>query len=383
MAQSTMNTTAGQGLPGQAVLGQGMGLVEGTTAVTVGLKARLLYSLALPPVLAIVLIVGIGATQNSSFVSGPTWSNIGITSSYLVITVCGEGLVMIAGGIDLSVGAEFLAGAMTAAAASHAGVDVPFSIVLGVLAGFAVGLLNGLLVIYVATSPIIVTLGTLFAVTALVTTISGGYPIGPLSNSFSSVGSSALLHIPSLVFYAVAIAILVHVLLEYTTVGTRLRSIGGNRDAAISLGLPVRTLTIGVYVLSGCLAAFAGVLQASNLGAADSSYGSNLELDAIAAVIVGGVSVYGAVGSVTGMVAGGLLLSLLTIALVLLHYSGSMQPFAIGVVMIAAVSIDRLRRRRMFRVSIRGRPQPGPVRPPMTSSLRNAVKGQSGVASGK
>ena len=148
--------------------------------------------------MAIVLIVAIGATQNSSFVSGPTWSNIGITSSYIVITVCGEGLVMIAGGIDLSVGAEFLAGAMTAAAASNAGIGVAASIVIGVLAGLAIGLLNGLLVIYVATSPIIVTLGTLFAVTALVTTASGGYPIGPLSNSFSSVGSSTFLHIPSL-----------------------------------------------------------------------------------------------------------------------------------------------------------------------------------------
>ena len=92
---------------------------EGTTAVTVGLRARLLYSLALPPIVAIVLIVVIGATQNSSLLSGPTWGNIGITSSYLVITVCGEGLVLIAGGIDLSVGAEFLAGAMTAAAASR------------------------------------------------------------------------------------------------------------------------------------------------------------------------------------------------------------------------------------------------------------------------
>ena len=126
------------------------------------------------------------------------------------------------------------------------------------LAGLAIGLLNGLLVIYVAASPIIVTLGTLFAVTALVTTASGGYPIGPLSTSFARVGSSSLFHIPSLVFYAVGIAVLVHILLEYTTIGTRLRSIGGNRDAAISLGLPVRTLTIGVYVLSGCLAAFAG-----------------------------------------------------------------------------------------------------------------------------
>ena len=241
-----------------------------------------------------------------------------------------------------------------------------------------------LLVIYVATSPIIVTLGTLFAVTALVTTVSGGYPIRPLSNSFSSVGSSSLFHVPSLVFYAVGIAIVVHILLEYTTIGTRLRSIGGNRDAAISLGLPVRTLTIGVYVLSGCLAAFAGVLQASNLGAADSSFGSNLELDAIAAVIVGGVSVYGAVGSVTGMVAGGLLLSLLSIALVLLHYSGSMQPFVVGLVMIGAVSVDRLRRRRMFQVSIRGRPQPEAMKTSTPSRLRAALAhGASGIRTEK
>lgn len=350
-------------------------LLDGMTAVTVGIRARLLYSLALPSIVVIVLIVCVGATQNSSFYSGPTWSNIGITSSYLVITACGEGLVMVAGGIDLSVGAEFLAGAMTAAAVNNAGVDVATSIIIGILAGFAIGLLNGLLVSYMAISPIIVTLGTLFAITSLITTTSRGYPIGPLSNSFDSVGSSTLFYIPSLVFYAIGIALLAHVLLEYTTIGTRLRSIGGNRDAAISLGLPVRPLTIGVYVLSGCLAAFAGVLQASNLGAADSSYGSNLELDAIAAVIVGGVSVYGAVGSVMGMVAGGLLLSLLTIALVLFHFAGSMQEFVVGLVMIGAVSVDQLRRRRMFSISLRGRPTREGVSTSRTSDLRDTVAG--------
>ena len=166
-------------------------------------------------------------------------------------------------------------------------------------------------------------------------------------------------------------------MLEYTTIGIRLRSIGGNKDAAISLGLPVRTLTIGVYVLSGCLAAFAGVLQASNLGAADSSFGTNLELDAIAAAIVGGVSVYGAVGSVAGMVAGGLLLSLLSIALVLLHYSGTMQPFVVGLVMIGAVTIDRIRRRRMFQISIRGRPDREHAKIPTTTDARRAVANAS------
>jgi ribose/xylose/arabinose/galactoside ABC-type transport system permease subunit len=187
----------------------------------------------------------------------------------------------------------------------------------------------------------------------LVSTASGGYSIGPLSSGFDNIGGGTLFHVPSLVFFALGIALLMHVLLEYTTLGTRYRTIGGNRDAAVALGLPVRRLTMFAYVLSGCLAAFAGVLQASNLGAADPSSGTDLELNVIAAVIVGGVSVYGAVCSVTGMVAGAVLLSSLTIALVLLHFSGTLQPCVVGIVLIAAVALDGLRRRKMFRFSIR------------------------------
>lgn len=334
----------------------------GATAITVGWRARLLYSLALPPVVAIVLIVGIGATQTSTFLAGATWSNIGVTSSYVVITVCGEGLVMLTAGIDLSVGSEFLAGAVTAAALSTTGASVPASMAGGVGAGLGVGLLNGLLISLIDVSPIIVTLGTLFMVSALVTTISGGTPIGPLSSSFGSVGTTTVFSIPALVFYALAIAIAVHVVLEYTTVGVQLRSMGGNRAAAVSLGLPIRSLTIGVYALCGCLAALGGVLQASNLGAADASFGGgNYELNAIAAAIIGGVSVFGAIGSVAGMVAGAVLLSMLSIALVLLHLGGTMQPFVIGVVMIAAVVVDQLRRHRAKRIAARGQVLAGGV----------------------
>jgi len=155
------------------------------------------------------------------------------------------------------------------------------------------------------------------------------------------------------VFIAVAVAVAAHVLLRYSTFGIKLRAIGGNRFAVDGLGLNARRISVIIYVVTGMVAAFAGVLEAAYLGAGSPTFGSDLELQVIAAVVIGGVSVFGAVGEVSGMVLGSILLSLLTVGLLLLHFAGSMEDFVVGLVMIVAVSIDRVRRSQMFRVSKR------------------------------
>lgn len=325
----------------------------GRPSVDLPVRQRLLGSLSLPAILAIVLITFGGYTQSSAFLTKATWINILTTASFTGIVACFEGLVMISGGLDLSVGSSFLAGAMTSAWAVVHGHSIGFAILATFVVGGGVGLINGFLANYVGISPIIATLGTMFAVASVVQTLSGGMALGPTPDRFHSLGGGELLSVPYPVFIALGVAVVAHVLLEYTTFGPKLRGVGGNRGAMTNIGLNAKLLSTSVYVLCGAMASFSGLLQAANLGAGDPSFGGDLGLQAIAAVVIGGVSVFGAIGTVTGMVAGAILLSLITVAISLLHWSGTMQDFAVGSVMILAVSLDRLRRSQMFRLSAR------------------------------
>ena len=319
---------------------------------SIPLAQRVKTSPSLPVVAAIVVFTIIGIAETSEFLNGQIWVNIIRDASFTAIVACFEGLVIISGGLDLSVGASFLAGAMTAGALSQAHGDA-LAIVGAGGVGIGIGLLNGLLISYLALSPIIITLGTLFATTSVVTTLSGAATIGPLSNSFTVIAEGTWGPIPVVVFYALGIAVCAHVMLEHSSFGTRIRATGGNRGAARALGLNPRRVSTAVYVLSGLFAAWAGLLEAANLGAASPTYGSDLELQVIAAVVIGGTSIYGAIGSMSGAVFGSILLSILATGLILLHINGTMQDFVVGVVIILAVGADQLRNKLMFRTSVR------------------------------
>jgi ribose/xylose/arabinose/galactoside ABC-type transport system permease subunit len=326
--------------------------VVARAATTLSWRHRLTSSLALPVMSVMVLIVVLGSIKNPLFYSPDTWSNILRASSFIIIVACFEALVMISGGIDLSVGASFLAGAMAAAYMVQNTGSIALAFAGALLVGLAIGLINGFLASWLMISPIIATLGTLFGVGAIIITLSGGLAIGPLPESFSQIGNISLGPIPGVFVYAILIAAGVHIVLEYTDWGTRIRAIGGNREAAIKVGINARRTAITVYAMTGMFSALAGLLQAASLGSGSPSFGIGMELKVIAAVIIGGVSIYGAIGTIPGVVAGSVLLSLITVGLVLLQISGSMQNFFIGLVLIIAVIIDRFRKERMFKASV-------------------------------
>lgn len=329
-----------------------VGTVVERASTALSMKDRFSRSLTLPVLLVIALIVVIGATQSHLFIDQATWTNVLRSASYPTIVVCFEGLIMIAGGLDLSVGSTLLAGAMISAEVANSGAGTLLAVLAALGVGAGVGLVNGVLTNWFMISPIIATLGTMFAVSAVVITLSHGLAIGPLPNGFVNFGNTSVGAIPGVFIYAIIIAAVVHIILERTTFGTKIRAIGGNREAANKLGLGTRVNSIMLYILSGAASAFAGMLQAANLGAGDPSFGADIELQAIAAAVIGGVSIYGAIGTVPGMVAGSILLSLITIGLVLLHIAGSMQDFVVGCVLIVAVAIDRIRTIRMFKASL-------------------------------
>jgi ribose transport system permease protein len=334
---------AGSPTPGE--IGTDVAVASGS--ISLGQRVRASRSLGAGG--ALVLFTLIGILETSTFLKGQIWVNITRDASFTAIVACFEALVIISGGIDLSVGASFLAGAMTAGAIDTAHGVVPA--ILGAAGvGIGIGLVNGILISFCSLSAIIVTLGTLFATTSVVTTLSGGATIGPLPNSFTIIGEATWGPVPVLCFYALAIALCAHVVLEHTAIGTAIRATGGNREAARALGLSPRSVSAATYVLAGLFASLAGMLEAANLGASSPTFGTDLELTVIAAVVIGGTSIYGAIGSIPGAVLGSLLLSVLTSGLVLLHINGNMQDFVVGVVIILAVAFDRLRTQRMFRI---------------------------------
>lgn len=319
---------------------------------TIPLGSRVRSSLALPVLIVMGVIVLLGSTRTSLFLAEATWTNILRSASFFIIVACFQGLVMISGGLDLSVGSSFLAGAMTSAFVVDQTGSLPLAVVAAIGAGLAIGAVNGFLTNVLQISPIIATLGTLFMVRAIIETRSRGLSIGPLPKDFTAIAKPMIGFVPAVFLYAVIIAAAAHVVLEYCEFGTHIRASGGDRDAAEKVGINVRATSFILYAACGALSAFAGLLQAASLGAGSPSFGTGVELKVIAAAVIGGISIYGAIGTIPGIVVGSVLLSVITVGIVLLRISGSMQNFVVGLVLIVAVSVDRFRQTRKFRVSI-------------------------------
>jgi|688.fasta_scaffold27971_6 ribose/xylose/arabinose/galactoside ABC-type transport system permease subunit len=300
---------------------------------------------------AIVLFVAFGATQSEQFLNGETWINILRNAVFIAIAGCGATLVLISGGLDLSIGSVFMAAGVASAFLASTGTAIPIAIAAGIAIGAVVGLLNGILVNYAGISAIIVTLGTLFMVRALAVTATGGSPISYLPEEFTAIGQGSALGLPNLIFFSLVIIALAHVLLHYTKFGWNVRAIGGNALAARSMGIDARRYSTVVYAIGGALAAAAGVLMVSRLGSGSPSIGNGFELQVIAAVIIGGTSIFGSIGTIPGTAVGALLLSVLTTGLVLLKVDPAMQNFAVGAVIILAAGLDRVRKNQMFKAS--------------------------------
>jgi ribose transport system permease protein len=316
-----------------------------------------LRRLALSPSPALALTIGLfviyGLTQTSAFANGQVWINVVEDASFTAIVASFVAIVMIGGGLDLSVGSVFAAGSMVSAFLSFHGQGVLVAFLGGILVGAGVGLINGLIVNYVSIPAIIVTLGTLFGVRSLVVHLSQAQPIAPLPASFTGIGQHDLFGLPYVIYVGLIVAALAYLLLHSTTVGWNIRALGANRDAARSSGIRVRALSISLYMLSGSAAALAGALESARLGAGTPTLGTGLELTVIAAAIIGGTSIAGGLGTIPGAALGALLLSVLGTGLILLHVDSTLQDLATGVVLIIAAGLDQLRRRQMFRTSAR------------------------------
>ena len=294
---------------------------------------------------ALVALLAVLSLATDNFLSSYNATVVARTAAFAGIVALGQTLVLLVGGIDLSVGAAAGLSAIVGALMLSSGGIHPYLVIpLTMLFGFALGLVNGVFVAGLRLNPFIVTLATWEIFAGLTLVITKGYPIRPLGAQFGIFGNGAIAGVPLPVVIFLALGILLIWLLTQTRFGRNIFAVGGNREAAIIAGIHVRRVELLVFGLAGMFAALAGILFASRMDAAQPSVGEGWLMSAITAAILGGTSLRGGQGSIIGTMLGALFLAVLPNGTVFLEISGFWQRAIVGFVVLLAVLVDLFRR---------------------------------------
>ena len=300
------------------------------------------------PFFTLVILFVILSIASPNFLTSTNLSSVVRQTAVINIIALGMTVIIIAGGIDLSVGSILaLAGLLGAMTMEKHGIGSGMA--AGMLIGMVCGLANGLMITSLRISPFIVTLGTMGIYRGLALIISKGLPVHEIPPSFSYLGEGTLLGVPFVLWILLLCGIVTHVMLEHTRHGRYAFSIGSNPDAAFYAGVPVKFHTVVVYAGAGLLTGLAGMIEVSRLMTGQPTGGQGYELTAIAAVVIGGGSLRGGEGSVLGTLVGAFIMGLLANGSDLLGTNPYWQQVIIGAVIILAVAFDELRKRRMVK----------------------------------
>jgi ribose transport system permease protein len=297
------------------------------------------------PFLTLILLVAGLAVGTDSFLRPDNLTSVVRQTAVINIIALGMTVIMVAGGIDLSVGSMMALSGMAGCLVMEAGGGAGSGIAAGVGMGLLLGTLNGLGVARLKVNPFIVTLGAMGIYRGLALISSSGLPVQNLPAGFSYLGEGRLLGAPFVLWVLVACAAMVHVLLERTRMGRYAFAIGSNPEAAYYAGVPVAFHTTAVYSVGGLMVGLAGMIESSRLMTGQPTAGQGYELQAIAAVVIGGGSLRGGEGSVVGTLTGAFIMGLLANGSDLLGISPYVQQATIGAVIVLAVYVDELRKR--------------------------------------
>jgi putative xylitol transport system permease protein len=269
-------------------------------------------------------------------------TNIVLQSSIVGFVALGMTFVMITGGIDLSVGSIVgLSAVSSSLVATGSGLATIPAIALGLAVGAAVGMLNAVMVSYGAIMPFLATLATMAIARAAALVTTGGSPVSGLNPSFQWIGSGNIGPVPVAVILFALVAGAFEFLLSRTRFGRHVYAVGGNDESAAKVGISVRRIKVVVYAISGITSAIAGIVLSARVDGADPLAGTGYELQAIAAVVIGGTSLFGGVGSIRGTVLGVLLLGVVANGLNLLNVSSYYQQGVQGLIIVLAVVLNR------------------------------------------
>ncbi|WP_409227092.1 ribose ABC transporter permease [Gudongella sp. SC589] len=301
------------------------------------------------PVVVLLILVVTMSFLSDRFL---TWSNI-ITvlrqTSINAVIATGMTFAILIGGIDLSVGSVLAITGAIAASLVASGMNIILVVILTLLIGLGIGLLNGLLISKGRLQPFIATLGTMTLLRGLTLVYTQGRPISifgsDTSAMFSKIGTGYFLGIPIPVYIMLVVFFISWYTLNHLKIGRYTYALGSNEEATMYSGIKTDNIKLFVYAVAGVLAALAGIIVTARLGSAQPTAGSGYELDAIAAVVIGGTSMAGGIGTIFGTAIGAMIIGILNNALNMLQVSSYYQDVAKGVVILIAVLLDRKQRK--------------------------------------
>jgi ribose transport system permease protein len=297
--------------------------------------------------LIVLLILFGGLTLGvPEFLTANNMANLARQVAVFGIIAVGQLLIILTAGIDLSVGSVLgLTGCITAELLVH-GTPVGIAIIGGLAAGAAIGVFNGVLVAYGKLPPFIVTLGMLGIARGAVLVLTDASTVQPLPDSFGKIANGDFLHLPNLLWLFALVVVVTAFVLRRTVFGRYIYAVGSNPESARLAGVPVTKVLVAVYAIGGLLAAFGGVLFMSRLNAGIPTGGTGYELNAIAACVIGGASLFGAKGGAYGAAAGALIVGTLNNGGNLLNINSFYLQIIIGALILIAVAFDQFQGRR-------------------------------------
>ncbi|MDX6621886.1 MAG: rhamnose transport system permease protein [Gaiellales bacterium] len=297
-------------------------------------------------VLALVIVVAGTSIDNSRFLSSTSLQQLLSGAAIVALLAIGETLVIVTRNVDLSIGSVLglSAYAVGAIYVHHPHVHMPLVLLAGVGIGLACGVVNGAIVTLCRVPSLVVTLGTLYVIRGLDASWAGGNQINSssLPDSFNQLGYGKLLGVPYLGIITIVCVIAATYGMRTFRSGRDLYAIGSNPEAARLAGIPVDLRVFATFAISGAIAGFAGALWLAFFGSVDSTAGSGYEFEVVAAVVVGGVAIFGGSGTVLGAALGALLLNTINSALVVVNVSSFWSQAVAGGLLVAAIAFDRL-----------------------------------------
>lgn len=300
----------------------------------------------------ILLLMAVATAANPVALSSGNLVEILRSSSIYFIGASAATLLLVGGGLDLSIGSVFAVGGVAAGFLMNGGVPWPLAVVGGLAASALLGLANAGMIVVVGIPPFIATLAMLFIGSGLVIVATSGTPRFGFPEGFTDVAQLNLFGIPFLVYYAVIIGVVAHIVLQHTRFGYNARALGGNPAAARANGIRPGRMNVALYVTSATVAGLCGILLASRVATADpGAGGTGFTFQVIAAVIIGGTSLFGGIGTIAGTALGALLFAVINNVLALTNTNPQWGNVVTGAILALAVAFDQIRRRRRFRAT--------------------------------
>ncbi len=298
--------------------------------------------------IVVLLMIFFFASTSGVFLSGPNFRNMGVAAAALAAISFGQTFAILTAGLDLSVGSTVALVSIVSGLCMQR-----YGISLGVAAGLAVGglvgLVNGLVITRLRVVPFIATLAMLSVLSGLALNLSGGLPVSGLPRAFGNFAYASLWGVPAPALVAIATLLASYLVLRYSRFGRHIYAVGGNEEAARLSGIKIDRVKLGAYVICGLCAAVGSLILTARVASGQPSLGASLPLESVAAVVLGGVSLFGGRGSVIGVAFGVAFVTIMSNGLNLLNVSSYTQMMVIGAALIVAVALDQfvVRRRNL------------------------------------